>query len=937
METKQDRMAYRRHNTYMKLKSIRLLGFKSFADDTKIELQDAITCIVGPNGCGKSNILDALRWVLGEKSARGLRGQQMEDLIFLGSGLRKPAGMAEVEICFDNRDRSLQINQDEFRISRRLYVSSASEYYLDSKRIKRRELEKIFLNTGIGKNAYSIIEQGKISEILQASPEMRRSLLDEAAGISRFKLERQESLRRLKETKGNLLRLNDIFKSKEKEIEKLEKQAQQTQEYLNIKERLDKHDRYFRYLEIRELGNEYSQVQEALKLLQNKREKTLEEGKEWEKKKIELEQSNRSRLEEAHRLDRSYHESLTTLKSLEKRKLWISKEQKERLSRSQELYQRFETEEKKHKNVQRQHNDFLQLELNLKTDLHKIKEERGIVQENIAHLQVELEEIEKSEKGNLVNIQTKERKYQDLLKELKDVASELLLELEQKRKAMQSCKSSQFQLRKEIEQNIKNSAESIKILRKSLLEEKNLEKATHNLKKLSPERILNILEGFQRYDAQEAEFRSFFLDPSGLMGRKEKLDQKMLEVMKDIEDLKKNIRELQKKKSENSSSLEKNKNKKQELDLHIRDYEVRQESHIERQKNIQSLLQESKERLEYFMQARKDQESSLKKIQEEERELGKEQDTRAKQLKEREKILKSLTPAIDKDKEEIEKLSKKIQKVRENSEKILPQISKQERASELLRAQLSQNEENLYNDFQMKFSDLEKECASLHLNKKEEEAKRLSLHKEIQDIGTFNALAIEELEKSQESLSKLQNQRKDIEEATKNILDALKAVEKKSRESFQETFKAVQENFENVFAKLFAGGKAYLRLSDPQDLLNSGIDIIAQPPGKKNTSVALLSGGEQSMTALALIFALYLVRPSPFCFLDEVDAPLDDTNVKRFLEMLSEYTPHTQFLIITHNKITMSRAKAIFGVTQEEKGVSRLVSVRLVEKELQSA
>ena len=933
----------------MKLKSIRLFGFKSFADETVIELQDSITCIVGPNGCGKSNILDALRWVLGEKSARGLRGQQMEDLIFLGSGVRKPAGMAEVEICFDNRDRSLGIDRDEVLISRRLYVSSASEYYIDSKRTTRRELEKILLDTGIGKNAYSIIEQGKISEILQATPEVRRGLLDETAGISRFKMERQETLQRLKETEENLLRLTDIFRSKQKEIDKLEKQAQQTQKYLRLKEKFDKHDRFLRYLGIKELYSRRVQAEEQLRVLLAKREQNLGQSQEWEKQKQKVEQSNRSRIEEVHSLDRSYHQDLTALKALEKRHLWLAKEQKERQLRIQELGKRCQTEEKKHREIERQHNEALQLQLNLKTDLDKLKKQGQDIQKDLSSLQVQSEANKKAEKDSGASIQKNEEEHQLLLKDLKDVAHELLLELEQKRKDMQSRNSLQSELKENIQNKLSVNVQNIEILTKLIekqieqrgearqiqIEQGDMEQILQKLKGLSTE---SILEDFQRYEALEAEFRSFFLDPSGLMGSKEVLDQKMFKLTQDTEKLKKHIRDLQKKQNDCFDAIERNKNRKQEIDIHIRDHEVRQESHVKSQENIQNSLKETTERLQYFAQERETQASSLKEIEKEEKEVCKEQGIIKERVKERQTAIKRLGLEIDRAKEKVESLYQKIQKIRENSENILPQISKQERIAEQIRTQANQNEERLYNDFQIKYTDLQKECSAMQLNKQKEEGEHQRLQKEIREIGTFNALAIEELEKNQENLNVLQKQRKDIEEARKNILDALKEVDKKSRESFQETFKIVQENFEKVFAKLFDGGKAYLKLNDPENLLSSGIDIIAQPPGKKNTSVALLSGGEQSMTALALIFSLYLVRPSPFCFLDEVDAPLDDANVKRFLGMLAEYSSHTQFLIITHNKLTMSHGKAIFGVTQEEAGVSQLVSVRLVaEKELQSA
>ncbi len=916
----------------MKLKSIRLVGFKSFADETIIDLQDGFTCIVGPNGCGKSNILDALRWVLGEKSARGLRGQQMEDLIFLGSTTRKPAGMTEVEICFDNKDRTLELDYDELLIARRLYISSASEYYINGKRTTRRDLESIFLDTGIGKSTYSILEQGKISEILRSSPEDRRRLLDEAAGIARFKMERQDTLVRLKETEQNLMRLQDIQRTKNKEVESLQGQAAHTREYLHLKEELDKQDRWQRYFEIKKLYVKLEKGEEELNSLFEKRKINISKIEELEKQKILVDKKNKIYLEEIYSLDRNHHRDISSLSALDKRQLRIKKEREERILRIQNIEVRFKEEVKKHEGMEKKLEDVAQLELNIQNDLQETKKQSQAFKNELQNLQNDIKETFHKEENNIILIRKNEKANLLLLEELKGVAHDLLIELEEKRKSLQKHENIRKELKLIIQKTL--SLHKDKIQNTLLFLEKNdLKQAIFSLKDIHEEELL---KDFERYDSLEEEFRSFFFDPVGLLSRKDILDGKMFILSKENEKCKSEIADFQEKRKKLDSFLEKKKTKKQDLDLLIRDYEVRQENHAESKKNIKSLLSESLERISYFKKERYAQEEYFKGIQLEEKEIIKEYAALEKRTEKQKIQLEELHSKVKDEKKDIESFTEKIRYSRDTSESILPQISKQERLTEQIRVQLKQYEQNLYLDYQIEIKQLEKECFSLSSEEQKEIGKNYRrLQKKIQAIGTFNALAIEELEKSEKELNIIREQKDDIHEARKNILYALKEVDQKSLLIFQESFLVVQEKFQQVYTKLFGGGTAQLMLSDMDNILNSGIDIIVQPPGKKNSNIALLSGGEQTLTAIALIFALYLVKPSPFCFLDEIDAPLDDTNVRRFLEMLTEYTPNTQFLIITHNKITMAYSEAIFGVTQEEVGVSKLISIRLEKGKIQ--
>ena len=922
----------------MKLISIKLIGFKSFANETIIPVQNAMTCVVGPNGCGKSNILDALRWVLGEKSAKGLRGQQMEDLIFMGSQLRKAAGMAEVEICFDNKDRTIDIDNDKVIIGRRLYVSSASEYYINDKRSTRKDLEKILLDTGIGKSAYSIIEQGKISEILRATPELRRELIDEAAGIARFKWERAETLKKLSDTEQNLLRVYDIWKAKRREIENLEKQAIKTRKVIELKEKRSKHDRNLRYFIISKLFANLENSSKQLEILKQKREEELVTIKNFEKQKIQIEENNRSLQEETHSLDKNFHKDKSFLNILETRKQRIEKDKKEKTSRVEEISRRIEEEDKKLKLNEKKIDDNKQLQLNIAQDIIEIKTKLEDAEKQHFEIIENIKANQLKEEQNDKEIHQKEKEHSTHLKELKDLAHELIIELDIKKKFLQSKEPERIAIKENLEEklleNEKIILNLINYINENLVSEKNLQvnqtNISQSLDKLSKQ---NLIEDFKNYEKIEEEFRTFFFDPSGLLAKKENLENLIQNITNRINDIKTDTRNLQIQRKKLQTERDEKKTKIQEINFNLRDFHSRQQQEKANLNQINYVKKEIEDRILYFQKDKKNQIESLENLNKEEKEISIDFENALQRVKVHEKRLLELKPLLDQKKSDVEKINSQILKIRQSSEDLLPLISKQERINEQIQVELNLKEQALYNDYQIKFKSLESEIKNEEINFTKEEQEFNKIQKEIQELGTTNALAIEDLERSQKEINKLEEQRKDIEVARNNIQDALKEVDQKSLTIFQETFISVQEKFEKVFVKLFGGGKAYLKMTEPENILSSGIDIMVQPPGKKNSSITLLSGGEQTLSAIALIFAIYLVRPSPFCFLDEIDAPLDDSNVKVFLEMLKEFTPSTQFLVITHNKMTMSYADAIFGVTQEEAGVSQIVSVKLIEKD----
>ena len=898
----------------MLLKRVRMVGFKSFADETVIEPGPGITAVVGPNGCGKSNIVDAVKWVLGEKSGRALRGKSMEDVIFLGSETRKQAGMAEVEMIFDNQDRSLGLDQDEVSVGRRIYLSSASEYLLNGKRTTRREIERIFMDTGIGKTAYSIMEQGRMSEILKASPEERRNLFDEAAGVSRIKAERAETLSRLEDTEQNLQRLEDILKSKKDELDHLERQARKTRQYLKLKEYLDQHDRNLRYLNFSRLEEKKGKVDEKLKTLNEKRAGLHDRIEKREKDMETRERAVEIKIEDMHRIDREVHRDRSRMDAVKESLDRFMKDREERKEKITGLKDRISKEEKNLRDIQGKMEAAMQLELDLKQELTGLRTAQENLDREIDRLRTGIHNSVEQEGRNSEELSTLDQEQAKILEELKEVTHELILELEARKRELSSRENSRVELKEYIEEYLRTTHEALKG-----------GKGYGSLEK----DLLSILASFQEYESIESEFRSILFGKTGLLARKEEMDRRTGELQERKESLQKQNLSLVNQRKLDSVELEKHQARRQETELKIRDSQVRTESSREAREEIGQRKQESEERLDYY---RKEMENLARELegldQESEKlkdELLKIEATTKKQADE----MNQIRDLIEKERVDIAKWKDETRKERETMERLIPEISDQERAAEGISLQISTMQEDLYNDFQMSIGELRSYCENQSLQREKEESEYRRIKGEIVSLGQFNALAIEEQERASVAYNQLQEQKKDIESARDDIQKLLQEIDDRARVKFMETFEQIQKNFTEVYQTLFGGGKCSLTLTDVQDPMRSGIDIMVQPPGKKNSSITLLSGGEQNMTAIALMFATYLVRPSPFCLLDEIDAPLDDSNVGRFLHMLQGFSKTSQFLMITHNKQSMMASGSIFGVTQEEAGISKFVSVKL--------
>lgn len=912
----------------MQVKKIRMVGFKSFADEVVVSPAVGITAIVGPNGCGKSNIVDAVRWVLGEKSSRALRGKSMEDVIFLGAETRKPAGMAEVEILFDNSDRGLPLDMDEVSIGRRIYPGSASEYILNGKRATRREVDQLLMDTGIGKTAYSIMEQGRMSEILKASPEERRLLFDEAAGISRFKAEKSETEKKLEDTKQNMLRLNDILREKEKELSYLDKQARKTRDYLKLKEHLDIRDLNLRYLRHNDFKDKEKKASERLTELLEKKNQIFEQITASELQAEQLEKQNQADLESMQNLDREYHQSIAQIESLVERLSEVDVHLVDRKTKLDQIRERYKAEKKYHTSIEKKLQESQQLVFDLGQEIDVVESSLSKTANQVKEYDQLLKQNQLREEELTKAIEKIELEQKSLLNELRSVTEDLINSIENRQKDLQEGDKRRHKVGESIRNQLHQLEKSNQTL-KEKLGEGDLVSALKLIEKMSTQQIL--IE-FDKYIKIEGEFRDLFFGETGLLPRKDEIDFRM----KEKEQLKTNhqteIRSLAEKRKEQTTLLEREKQRKIEMELSLRELRARKNSSTEAQNSIQTQIDSCNERLKYLADEEQDAIRHLVQLEDQKTKLREDAKNLKQQSADLNKNLIGMQKNVSKLRDQILDLRKQAGKERENIDRLIPEISSRERAAENIRVALMSIEEELYNDFQLSPTELVSDREKKRLKIEDEESEYRRIKSDIQSLGQFNALAIEEFERCKNDLYLLLKQKKDIEDSEKNIRDIINKIDEKSKTIFLDVFDRIQNNFIGVFQSLFGGGTASLSLTDPENALNSGIQIMVQPPGKRNSSLALLSGGEQNMTAIALMFATYLVRPSPFCLLDEIDAPLDDQNVQRFLKMLQGFSSRSQFIVITHNKLTMSQANAIFGVTQEEAGVTKMVSVRLEDR-----
>jgi chromosome segregation protein len=1175
----------------MKIKRIEITGFKSFVERTVLTFDEGITSIVGPNGCGKSNVVDAIRWVMGEQNARFLRGKLMEDVIFGGSESRKPLGMAEVSLILDNASGLAPAafrEYAEIQITRRLYRNGESDYLLNKTSCRLLDITELFMDTGVGNRAYSIIEQGKIGMIINAKPEDRRSLIEEAAGVTKFKARKKSALRKIDATRQNLLRLGDIVSEVRRQMNSLKRQAQRAKRFREFREEL-------RELELQFGLRQYSVLIEKAEQVGSSAEEQTGQvesvSRQLEQAELELEQARlnhterdkeatqgqtgvfhltgeiqriESRLEfggkevesldhqqdrisaELAEIDRrlaSADQEEASLRQIQEDQVRVFAEEEARLAESEDVLLDLTEQEE---GLGRQLEQARQKLYHLLAELTRMSSQQEEADRRLAvladvternHQEAvavtgQLERLQNSSSSLTSTLETIEKERVELIekrhqlqerqvtlkKQMEQVENELL-----QRREEFSRQRSRLESLQQLERNLEGYARGVKTLLSNAQHKARMKGLVADIlevpaqyeaaieavlgdrvQALLPDNLENVQEalaflkdnegrctfllpecpaaeapkmpegkplsgllqgrsGFQgavsrllsgvylvddltAHFAQQLPFGVTLVTEDGNMlthrgevtgGGRQALDQGFLHKKREMKELQKQVKSLDSEVAKLNQRREKLRDESQstegslrqaEQDLHQQEIRVvdsrkdldgllQEDTRLQERIEVLSLeeaqLHEEHETLQQTLQTssttresgegeKRELEALVTRLQEDlqglreranearqgvtnlkvnlaslrEREEGSRnalerlvslreelrqrqvtlnQDavaavekqtalrSEAEELKvemevlyhkrvEQEAALTGLRERFEESRQDIERRESELKQFRSRTQQLRDDLSSQQMQNRELQLEIEHMRQAFLERYRLDLADPEV------ADKLDEEFDEISatdrrdyLQNRIDDIGEVNLMAIDEFQELEERYTFLTVQQEDLQTSLDGLQSAIAKINRTTRKRFRETFDLVNAKFRELFPQLFNGGQAELRLTDENDLLETGIEVVAQPPGKKLQNVTLLSGGEKALTAVAMIFSIFQIKPSPFCLLDEVDAPLDDANIGRFNDIVATMAKTSQFIIITHNKRTMEIADNLYGITMEEPGVSKLVSVCMKE------
>ena len=923
----------------MFLKSIDLFGFKSFADKSRIEFTGGISALLGPNGCGKSNVVDAIKWVLGEQATRSLRAEKMEDVIFNGTDSRKALNVAEVTITLSNDQGILALDMPEITVKRRLYRSGDSEYYVNGAPVKLKELRELFYDTGIGKSSYSIMEQGKIDQILSNKPEERRHIFEEAAGITRFKIRAREAERKLERTEENVRQVESVLQEVRRSHDTLKRQAEKTEEYRLLRQKLMDEEIEIQLLKLKSFLDDKAKRERELSEVTEKRD-TLK-GKidalsgELEES-LEAVNSMESRLVESQK--RLY--GLEVEKSAHAEQIRVMAERKGEMESAIEALTAREATVKKKIVSLRQDIDAREKEVEgyskrIAENEEAIGELDQRVQEARDEIKTNKEKISSAE----ASITEEEKRQRELQVELRTITDDIVAKLDEKLKESGYSAARRRELESSLAEALGSARIHLSGRRDLMSDHAVLDRNQGQLRAFLQESggvldavlssLQKVEELFEEYRSANPAFLDEFLAPEGIITKKRDIDGAIEASREAVVRSRKEIAELGEANGKLSTRIDEFRKRQEELRLNLVEMRTRKDNlekaiaqgrrevkeQEEELKRSEKELLRSRERLTQLEESIRERGEAQKKLEAEEKELRKE-------LKRLEESINSQNSAVM-DKEKAQK-------------KMLHDLDSQQQRLEKLQmttAEVRTSISNLYENFQERYSrdlsEYESKMFEIRRESKEIREAAATIRSKLQGLGNVNLMAPEEYAEVKERFEFLSGQLEDLQKARQDLLKVTQEIQRESEELFTETYNKIRKNFHTMFRRLFGGGRAELRLTDDEDVLASGIDILAQPPGKKLESINLLSGGERSLTAVALLFATYMVRPSPFCLLDEIDAALDENNVGRFVNMLMEFAEGSQFIVITHNKKTVAGAQSLLGVTMEESGVSKVVSIRV--------
>ena len=853
----------------MEFKKIQLNGFKSFADKTNFLIEEGLTGIVGPNGCGKSNIVESLRWVMGETSAKSMRGSGMEDVIFNGTSNKASKNIAEVSIDVENKKNEGPVQYrdlDQISVRRKIEKDKGSKFYINDKEVRARDAQMFFADLSTGAHSPSMISQGRIGALVTAKPTDRRAILEEAAGISGLHVRRHEAELRLGAAEINLKRADELRRQQEKQLANLQKQAEEATKYKLISEEIKKIEAGLYYLKLLEIDKEI---------------------------KIENEINN-----EAGGEVEGFNNKIAELENLIKiatdKVSPLREKNIENLSRIQRLNLELQSLDEENTRIQ---DEIESINKSISTLDEDINRERGIIIDANSN-----EKRLKEEKADLIEIDSKYFETEKLSNEdLENAKKELKKEQEA------------------VDEVVNNIAEgSINI---SLGPIKNVKNSINRAKELINSN--EIQQAVTLLDRCNMELDNFLNDL-----KNEKSRQKLLNV----NGKSKNIKQLQEKYADAYSKNQSIKNESIKRNERIKTIETE----IESWKN---LLSNSEKMVAELIERKNKLSDQLKELENQPRVQAERKGQISENLRisDKEKIDNDIV--IEETDKRIETLRTELNEIQEQSIQIRERKASSGATIEGLEKRKSDLLDRINTELNLTEDDI---LENSNLNGVEELPNAIdqedALDKKKQEresLGSVNLKADEETSKYEDEIKKMEQDRSDLVTAIVKLKDSINELNQKGRERLIEAFEKVNRKFNEVYTKLFNGGNAKLELVDSDDPLEAGLEMLVSPPGKRLQSITLLSGGEQALTALSLIFAVFLTNPSPICVLDEVDAPLDDANVTRFCNLLEELIKitNTKFIIVTHHALTMSKMNRLYGVTMPEKGISQLVAVDLQKAE----
>ena len=810
----------------MKFKNLEMTGFKSFSEKTTILIEKGLTGIVGPNGCGKSNIVEALRWCMGENSAKSMRGSGMEDVIFSGTSNRPSKNISEVSLLLDNHEKNGPIHLkdfDEISVKRKIEKDKGSKYYINDREVRARDVQTFFADLSTGAHSPSLISQGRIGQLVIAKPIERKSILEEAAGISGIHARRQEAETRLNAAENNLKKADDLKRQQQKQLDNLKKQAEEATKYKEISNQIRKIEAGLYFLKIREIEKDKKQILEKLSELED----------EISAINIDYNHNNSLLEEENKKLAPLRDKKMESAASLQKLNLDMTNlvEEEARVKSLQEkLEKSIKTVES---DLEREKSISLDADINEK----RISKEK----EDLLNTENKLLEVETNSSKEL---QISKTELDELLNQLDTMLYDIEEDIDNDRKLSKKTFKDLKQLVKKITFSQEEYAEKFG---------KNKSIESDSIKR--KERIKNI-------DVELENWRNLKTNSEKMISE---LNNRKNKIKNEISENQKNPEKIATSKGQNLQNLENIKRRNEEIESELIEAEKKYGAINENLREIQIKLTDLKEN-----KARN--EATIEGIENRKKDLL---------------------------------FSVKNELNINNESSILP-------LSDLSEVEVG------------KFPSIEAQTEKIDKTKKERES-----------LGSVNLRADEETKKYELEIKKMEDDRADLYSAIVKLKTSIDELNQKGRERILDAYTKVNRKFNEVYTKLFNGGTAKIELVDSEDPLEAGLEMFVSPPGKRLQSITLLSGGEQALTALSLVFAVFLVNPSPICVLDEVDAPLDDANVTRFCELLDDLTKitNTKFIIITHHALTMSKMDRLYGVTMAEQGVSQLVSVDLQRAE----